>query len=228
MTGADTCRRGAAHHYLTVMPANSDDGTSAGPLIAPIPSQERTFMPFRPPLCASVSRNEEKEQRLRQFVEHHIARAGDRIGEVMVVARSLDSPVVKAIVGLDQAIAAAGGTVRLILAQVDDEGQCAAGNVLSCKHAIRWARHPRLIEAHEQLVLGPTTCWIGDAMRRDPAKCDAFENYVEGCGEAAGCAAVSFGRLWFASAPLNAPTTTADAAMLASERPRLEGLPGRH
>src|SRR5262249_61455436 len=137
-------------------------------------------------------------------------------------------PGVKALPGLDKAIGAAGGTVRLILAQVDDEGQGAAGNVLSCKHAIRGARHPRLIEAHEQLVLGPSTCWIGDAMRRDPAKCDAFENYVEGCGEAAGCASVSFERLWFASAPLNAPTTAADAAMLASERPRLEGLPGRH
>jgi hypothetical protein len=35
------------------------------------------------------------------------------------------------------------------------------------------ARHPRLVEAHEQLVLGPETCWIGDCMQRDPAKCDA-------------------------------------------------------
>jgi len=58
------------------------------------------------------------------------------------------------------------------------------------------------IEAHEQLVLGPETCWIGDCMRRDPAKCDAYESYVEGCGEAAGCAAVSFERLWLASQPL--------------------------
>ena len=67
---------------------------------------------------------------------------------------------------------------------------------------MRWARHPRLIEAHEQLVLGAQTCWIGDCMRRDPAKCDAFESYVEGCGEAAGCALVSFERLWGACEPL--------------------------
>lgn len=67
---------------------------------------------------------------------------------------------------------------------------------------VRWARRPRLVEAHEQLVLGPTVCWIGDCMRRDPAKCDAFETYVEGCGEAAGCAAVSFERLWIVSEPV--------------------------
>jgi hypothetical protein len=67
---------------------------------------------------------------------------------------------------------------------------------------VRCARHPRLIEAHEQLVLGPQACWIGDSMRRDPTKCDAFESYVEGCGEAAGCALVSFERLWVACEPL--------------------------
>jgi hypothetical protein len=39
-------------------------------------------------------------------------------------------------------------------------------------------------------------------MRRDPAKCDAYESYVEGCGEAAGCATVSFERLWLACQPL--------------------------
>jgi hypothetical protein len=39
-------------------------------------------------------------------------------------------------------------------------------------------------------------------MRRDPTKCDAFESYVEGCGEAAGCALVSFERLWGACEPL--------------------------
>ena len=73
---------------------------------------------------------------------------------------------------------------------------------ITFSHEVRWAKHPRLIEAHEQLVLGPETCWIGDCMRRDPAKCDAYESYVEGCGEAAGCAAVSFERLWLACQPM--------------------------
>jgi hypothetical protein len=94
----------------------------------------------------------------------------------------------------------------MILAQVDHQtflvGLTGSGRALACEYEARWARHPRLIEAHEQLVLGPETCWIGDCMRRDPSRCDAYENYVEGCGEAAGCAIVSFERLWFASEPL--------------------------
>jgi hypothetical protein len=45
-------------------------------------------------------------------------------------------------------------------------------------------------------------------MRRDPAKCDAYESYVEDCGEAAGCATVSFERLWHASQPLVSRNST--------------------
>ena len=61
-------------------------------------------------------------------------------------------------------------------------------------------------------------------MRRDPTKCDAFESYVEGCGEAAGCALVSFERLWIASEPLLArerrPTTAVIAETVADTPPR--------
>jgi hypothetical protein len=156
-------------------------------------------------------------------VSQHLSAGPAAPHPLLVVARSLDSPVVKAIAGLDQTIAAIGGGVRLILAQLDDEAQCLAGTALSCRHEIRWARHPRLIEAHEQLVLGPNTCWIGDSMRRDPAKCDAFENFVEDCGEAAGCAAVSFERLWFASAPLKGTEAPGlAAAAVAAKGPAAE------
>jgi hypothetical protein len=214
------------NHYLTVMAANSAARDERRAATATVFSQERTFMPFRPPLRVSVSRYEEKEQRLRQFVSQHLNAA--RPHPLLVVARSLDSPVVRAIAGLDQAIVAAGGVIRLILAQVDDEAQCLAGAALSCAHEIRWARHPRLIEAHEQLVVGPNTCWIGDCMRRDPAKCDAFENYVEDCGEAAGCAAVSFERLWFASAPLKGADAPAVAvAAVAAKGSAQTSLPSR-
>jgi hypothetical protein len=187
-------------------------------------------MPFRPSLRASVSRHEEKEQRLRQFVRHHMGASADPGSELMVVARSLESPVVKAIAALDQEIAGIGLSVRLILAHVEDDTPGADASVMTCKHEIRWARHPRLIEAHEQLVLGPDTCWIGDCMRRDPAKCDAFENYVEDCGEAAGCAAVSFERLWTISEPFEMKTSQARAAALPPPQGQASepSLPGRH
>jgi hypothetical protein len=155
-----------------------------------------------------VTRHEEKEQKLQEFIFQHLAGAqhgGDasHATHLLIIARSLESPLVKAVAGLTNEITAAGLSARMILAQVDREPLPEEwGRAITFSHEIRWAKHPRLIEAHEQLVLGPETCWIGDCMRRDPAKCDAYESYVEDCGEAAGCAAVSFERLWLASQPL--------------------------
>ncbi len=165
-------------------------------------------MRLRPPLRVSVTRHEEKEQKLQEFIFQHLAGAqhgGDarHATHLLIIARSLESPLVKAVAGLTNEITAAGLSARMILAQVDREPLPEEwGRAITFSHEIRWAKHPRLIEAHEQLVLGPETCWIGDCMRRDPAKCDAYESYVEDCGEAAGCAAVSFERLWLASQPL--------------------------
>jgi hypothetical protein len=162
-------------------------------------------MRLRPPLRVSVTRHEEKEHSLKEFLRHHIVvgqeeRAADqRTYDLLIVARSLESPVIKAIGTLADEIVAAGLAVRLILAQLDRDLNAADW---AFAHEIRWAKHPRLIEAHEQLVIDPETCWIGDCMRRDPAKCDAYESFVENCGEAAGCATVSFERLWLASQPL--------------------------
>jgi len=165
-------------------------------------------MSFRPPLRVSVTRHEEKERKLKDFLAHHIT--GTQTGSgatpnthLLIVARSLTSPIVMAITGLSQEIARAGLAVRLILAQLDAAPSPEDwGRSIAFGFEIRWAKHPRLIEAHEQLVIGPHTCWIGDCMRRDPAKCDAYESFVEDCGEAAGCATVSFERLWGASQQL--------------------------
>ena len=160
-------------------------------------------MRLRPPLRVAVSRHEEKEQNLREFLLRHITGPRSASGhacDLLIVARSLESPLIKAVTSIGEDITAAGLSVRLILAQLDCEP---SPQTWACgvpfTYEIRWAKRPRLIEAHEQLVIGPETCWIGDCMRRDPAKCDAYESFIEGCGEAAGCAAVSFERLWHAS-----------------------------
>jgi hypothetical protein len=165
-------------------------------------------MRLRPPLRVNVTRHEEKEQKLQAFLAHHLERRSygtdtGHAARLLVVARSLESPVVRALVNLADDIARAGICVRMILAQID-RGPLPEdwGRSVTFTHELRWAKHPRLIEAHEQLVLGPEVCWIGDCMRRDPAKCDAYESFVEDCGEAAGCAAVSFERLWHACQPL--------------------------
>ena len=150
-------------------------------------------MSLRPPLRVSIARHADKEQSLRQFLLRHLAGTEPgQLSDLQIVARSLDSPLIKAITSLGQDIAGAGLSVRLI-------------------------------EAHEQLVIGPETCWIGDCMRRDPAKCDAYESFIEGCGEAAGCAAVSFERLWLASQAVAVGAPRAAIAALAAPPPPRDG-----
>jgi hypothetical protein len=161
------------------------------------------------PTRMSVTRSAEKEQRLGGFIGEYLAKiSGDHrpLGnDIQVIARSVESPVVKAVASLAGEIVAAGCCVRLIIAQADRQSpprDWALSRSVDVDCELRWARRPRLIEAHEQLVLGPETCWIGDSMRREPAKCDAYESYVDACAATAGSAAVSFERLWAASEPL--------------------------
>jgi len=166
-------------------------------------------MRFRPPLRISVTRREEKEQKLKDFIGRHIAvvqRDPQRANPLLVLARSAESPVIKALAGLAHELASVGASVRMIIAQADRdslaEEWAPAAEPAGLDYEVRWARDPRLIEAHEQLVLGPLACWIGDSMRREPAKCDAFETYMDACAATAGSAALSFERLWSASEPL--------------------------
>jgi len=182
-------------------------------------------MSLRPPLRVSIARHADKEQSLRQFLLRHLAGTEPgQLSDLQIVARSLDSPLIKAITSLGQDIAGAGLSVRLILAQLDQAPTPQAwARLVPFAHEIRWAKHPRLIEAHEQLVIGPETCWIGDCMRRDPAKCDAYESFIEGCGEAAGGAAVSFERLWLASQAVAVGAPRAAIAALAAPPPPRDG-----
>ena len=60
----------------------------------------------------------------------------------------------------------------------------------------RFLTDARMLEAHEQLVLGPATVWIGDCMRRDPSKRDAFETYCDLNVPTARSARRSFERMW--------------------------------
>jgi hypothetical protein len=163
-------------------------------------------MRFSTPLRTSVVKRGEKEQRLGAFIASHFARVQDReitgFHEVLLLARSIDSPVVKAVVSSALPIASAGRSVRMILANADREAMPSDWFLpdaprVDCE--VRWARNRRLLEAHEQLVLGPGSCWIGDSMRRDPSKCDAYETFVESDAGSAASARVSFERLWAAA-----------------------------
>lgn len=167
-------------------------------------------MRFSPPLRMSIIKRGEKERRLGAFVGQHLAAAHASAAqpshEIRVIARSAESPVFKVIAANAAEIAAGGHPVRAILALPDRdaltrEWALVAGNA-AVDFELRWVRDPRLIEVHEQLVLGPRTSWTGDSMRRDPVKCDALETFVDDCAKTASSVSALFERVWIASEPL--------------------------
>jgi hypothetical protein len=173
----------------------------------------------------TMTRRGEKEARLGAFTARGLRRLADAaqgtglqlagsLGcPILVIARSVQSPVVKSIAAVARDIAATGCPVRLILAK--GEGAAVSDAVIAMRTAgldceVRVVRNPRLIEAHEQLVLGMRACWTGDTMRRDPAICDAYESFVEDAPELAAAARLTFERLWSDGEPLAAlPTMVA-------------------
>lgn len=154
-------------------------------------------MPTFTPPRMHVVRKEEKEARLTAFVAEQLAAAVacDANGRGMtVLARSFDSPVLKALAVQADAIRAAGLTVRVIA--VLAEGATDVVTTLLDGVEMRSACDGRLLDAHEQLAVGDKVAWIGDCMRREPTKRDAYEIYSADCVETAALAHRSFDRVW--------------------------------
>ena len=154
-----------------------------------------------------IVRLEDKENKLKLFIKAVVeqgmgqgcAEAADRA--LLLVARSAGSPVAKAVFSL-----AREGIVEMPVRAIfspadaaDREAGSDEGDAGSLQMAVRIARDPRLAFAHEQLVLGASASWIGDSMRRDPMKRDAYECYAADCSRTAGWARISFERLWAVS-----------------------------
>jgi hypothetical protein len=155
-----------------------------------------------------VVRKEEKEATLKEFIEKDLmarkaagASAGD--GCYRLIALSQKSPVAKALAALAPEAAALGIEIRAVFMTLDSptpEGE-GGRSVPMAASACRLISDPRIIDAHEQLVLGDRTAWVGDCMRRDPATRDAFECYSEDCALTATWATRSFDRIWACAEP---------------------------
>ena len=138
-------------------------------------------MRFKAPPCVVVVKREDKQEKLTQFLNSFLDRRGregplETFASLSLVARSADSPVAHALAGMGERLIGNGLAVRAIFATMGPQEVAmswCAGGALPFDRDVRMMHNPRLLEAHELLVLGPRTCWIGDSMRRDPAKRDA-------------------------------------------------------
>jgi hypothetical protein len=144
-------------------------------------------------------KREVKEQRLHDLVERYIAylAAGKDIAPadrtIELIAHSPESPIAMAISARLPELNAAGVTVRAIFASTMPEASMATW--LAQASWVQWARDKRLLEIHEQLILGATRCWTGDAMRRGATKTDLFESLNEGSAELARLGRQAFDKL---------------------------------
>lgn len=176
-----------------------------------------------PPRIPVVSR-EDKEARLKAFIAEaltaHRERSGENAaGNISLVARAPDSPVAKAVLAMAGEIAAANVTVRVVLFESEALSEDAVQPSLVDVGAIeiRMLGDQRFASAHEQLALGFGRVWIGDCMRRDPGKRDAFEMYHTGHDAISGHADASFAKLWHKSTALSRmlPTSVPADVLLA-------------
>jgi len=167
-----------------------------------------------------VVKKEEKEGKVREFIKRDIdartqGNAGGADRTYLLIARGPDSPVVRAMASLAAEIEAAGIEVMAVLAYTT--GDATGTSRYRATHRCRRLADARFLEAHEQLVLGPSTVWLGDCMRREPAKRDAYECHADDAQEVANFARTSFFRLWKAARPVGHDLVQAAEPVKAAE-----------
>ena len=155
-------------------------------------------MRFAPNARPKVMAREEKEARLKAFIKNHIetycaSGAAPGLITYRLLALSTDSPAARALSELAPDLTAAGIRVEAVLARRTGQEKIDGAEC-------RFVSDLRLLDAHEQLVLDRATAWIGDCMRRDPLKRDAYELYSDS-PVTAGHAARSFTQVWRAAGP---------------------------
>jgi hypothetical protein len=158
------------------------------------------------PRLMTVARTD-KETRLKDFVAEGLARRTEgsaHAESVMIVVRNPDSPVARALYAALSEEGSQGVGVRVIFGDtnVDEQAQATLFDVSGGE--FRVLSDPRFGAAHEQLIVGNTHVWIGDCLRRDPTKRDAFELYHSADPAIRFFTAASFEKLWAAAKPVKA------------------------
>lgn len=150
----------------------------------------------------------DREAKLKAFI------VADHTGALTLVARNPESPVAQALRTAIAENADLVATTRVIFFETTCDDAAAASLLDVANLDVRTLSDARFGAAHEQMVLTANRVWIGDCMRRDPSKRDAFEIYHSDNTAACQHAAASFAKLWAAAAPVKRATAPAVAAEL--------------
>ncbi|MCB1521503.1 MAG: hypothetical protein KDJ37_13125 [Hyphomicrobiaceae bacterium] len=168
-------------------------------------------MRFDAPPAMRVIKKEHKETQLKAFVGDQVAAQLEAAGEnacarvFLLVVRSNESPVIRALASLAPELAGANISLKVVVTPAGGDTTGTWPDELSGLLDCRVILDPRLLDAHEQLWLDPTTAWIGDCMRREPAKRDAYECYAADSRETARFVRTAFMRIWEMAKPIDNP-----------------------
>jgi hypothetical protein len=129
---------------------------------------------------------------------------------VTLILRSASSGPARALIYKKDELIGAGIRAKAILAKLEpaDELRELFASLTEmaprekASDLMRWARNPRLLEAHEQATYGNAMCWSGDPMRRDADKRNALALFDEADSDRVRLARLAFAALWSASSPV--------------------------
>jgi hypothetical protein len=163
----------------------------------------------------------DKEARLKDFIASALIARGEdpaRDGRVTLFVRSPDSPVARALVAAHSEGLMPAATVRIVMCDTNSE-EAGAPSVLDLAGVeVRVLAEASFAHAHEQMTIGPVYSWIGDCLRRDPAKRDAFELFHPADAKVALFATASFEKLWQRARPMKlAPADLLSPEIIAAQ-----------
>ena len=151
--------------------------------------------PFKP-----FETKEERETKIKSFIRDALDDGSSgREDAIAVLARSPSSPVVSALLALSEELAQRRIGATIVLAggatAAEDETWSLSFSARFI-HEIRLTCNPRVLDGHEQLIVGDRSVWYGDCMRRDPDKRDAFVSFLPDDPAAARACRFAFRELW--------------------------------
>jgi len=156
-----------------------------------------------PSRLMTMSRTD-KETRLKEFIVESLLVLAETpdCDSVTLMVRNADSPTARALYAALSDNPLVAHDIRVIVAdvRVEDPAQPSLRDMAGIE--FRQLADTRFDASHEQLVIGRTHVWIGDCLRRDPNKRDAFELYHKADQVARKCATISFERLWARAKPM--------------------------
>ena len=186
-------------------------------------------MRFNAPPTMRVVKKEEKEARLKDLISGHIrARAENGAASTLhLVVRSHESPVVRALTALAGDLTAARIALEVVVSLPGADNLVTWPDELAAVSHCRTVSDVRLLDAHEQLWLDAETVWIGDCMRREPTKRDAYECYGLGCRTTAASVLTAFNSFWSKAAVATRTGLAPVVKPVASEiEPAIVTVPG--